>query len=428
MMSKKIQVSLFCFAALAINAPAAVAEDPVRLTSIDRETTADAGWTQWRGERRDGHISGQAWPADLSADHLSTSWSIDQGPSYSGPVVDGQRVYVTETADSQYEVVRALDRTSGEQIWEARWTGSMKVPFFAAANGSWIRATPAIDGDRLYVAGMRDVLVCLDTESGDILWKIDFVAATGSKVPDFGFVSSPLIVGDHVYVQAGASLAKLDKLTGKIVWQSLKDGGGMYGSAFSSPIMATIAGVPQLVVQTRSTLCGVDAESGNVLWSQDIEAFRGMNILTPTVIGDSVFTSSYGGRSTMLNVSRGDSGWSVEEAWTHKSQGYMSSPVVIDGHIYMHLRNQRLTCLEAASGAECWTTKPFGKYWSMVANGNRLLALDERGELLLIDASPEEFKLVDRRQVADNSWAHLAVVGDELFVRDLGATKRLVWK
>lgn len=391
--------------------------------SLDRDS-----WPQWRGPQRNGLVAGTTWPGDLSEKHLSESWSVSLGPSYSGPIVAADRVFVTETKGQQYEVVRALDRKTGEQLWEAEWEGSMKVPFFAASNGSWIRATPAFDGERLYVAGMRDVLVCLDGGTGKILWKRDFVAETGSKLPQFGFVSSPLLLGDHVFVQAGASFAKLDKFTGKTVWQTLKDGGGMFGSAFSSPVYATVADVPQLVVQTRSMLAGVNPEDGAVLWSQEIAAFRGMNILTPTVIGDAVFTSSYGGRSSLLNITQTATSWSITETWSHKSQGYMSSPVVIDGHIYLHLRNQRFVCLDAKTGAECWTTKPFGKYWSMVANGDKLLALDQRGELLLIQASPDEFKLISRRNVADDAWAHLAIVNDEVFVRDLRAMKVFAWK
>ena len=391
--------------------------------SLDRDS-----WPQWRGPHRNGLVAATTWPGDLSEQHLNEIWSVSQGPSYSGPIVAADRVFVTETKGKRYEVVRALNRKTGEQIWEAQWEGSMKVPFFAASNGSWIRATPAFDGERLYVAGMQDVLVCLDGESGKIVWKRDFVAETGSKLPQFGFVSSPLLVGDHIFVQAGASFAKLDKLTGKTVWQTLKDGGGMFGSAFSSPVFATIAGVPQFVVQTRSMLAGINPEDGAVLWSQEIPAFRGMNILTPTVIGDAVFTSSYGGRSSLFKITRTGTNWSIAEAWSHKSQAYMSSPVVIDGHIYLHLRNQRFVCLDAKNGAERWTTKPFGKYWSMVANGDKLLALDQRGELLLIQASPDEFKLISRRQVADDSWAHLAIVNDEVFVRDLGAMKAFSWK
>ena len=396
--------------------------------SIRGQSPSGNEWSQWRGPHRDGQVVGATWPTDLSEQHLSEKWSVPLGPSYSGPIVSQDRVFVTETKDDKFEVVRALDRQTGKQIWETQWEGSMKVPFFASANGSWIRATPAFDGERLYVAGMKDVLVCLDASTGDILWKRDFVADTSSPLPQFGFASSPLIHGDHIYVQAGASFAKLETLTGNIVWQTLKDEGGMNGSAFSSPVFATIAGVPQLVVQTRTNLAGVSPEDGAVLWSQEITAFRGMNILTPTVIGDRIFTSSYGGRSTLLTVSHEGTSWTVTEAWNHKSQGYMSSPVVIDGHIYLHLRNQRLVCLDATTGEERWTTKPFGKYWSMMANGDKLLALDESGKLMLIQSSADEFRLIDQTTVGDNAWAHVAIVNNEIFVRDLRELKAFVWQ
>ena len=395
--------------------------------AVVAEPGEEPAWPQWRGPTRDGQVAGADWPAKLNDEHLRQAWSVELQPSYSGPIVTADRVFVTETVDETHEVVRALDRATGKPIWEARWEGSLTVPFFAAANGSWIRATPCLDGDRLYVAGIRDLLVCLDATNGKEIWKVDFVAQSESPVPSFGFVASPLVVEDHLYVQAGGGFAKLNKATGEILWHVLKDGGGMLGSAFSSPVYATLGGQPQLVVQTRSKLAGIDLD-GNVLWSQEVPAFRGMNILTPTILGDSIFTSSYGGRSTLYHVARTDGNWQVTDQWTHKSQGYMSSPVVIDGHIYLHLRNQRFLCLDAASGEECWTTKPFGKYWSMVASGNQILALDERGELLLIEASPEEFKLLDRRMVAENAWAHLAVVGKQVFVRDLRAMKVFEWR
>jgi outer membrane protein assembly factor BamB len=229
-------------------------------------------------------------------------------------------------------------------------------------------------------------------------------------------------------VQAGGGFVKLDKRTGKIVWRVLDDGGGMYGSAFSSPYFAELHGQPQVVVQTRTLLAGVDPESGAVLWQEEIPAFRGMNILTPTVVDDSIFTASYGGRSMLFKSARNDRGWNLETSWTNKAQGYMSSPAVIDDHIYVHLRSQRFTCINLSNGEQTWTTTPFGKYWSMVANGEKILALDERGELLLIRANPKQFELLDRRQVADDSWAHLAVCDDEVFIRELNAMAVYHWE
>lgn len=390
---------------------------------------AKATWPQWRGPTRDSLLPAQAWPERLDSERLKQTWRVELGPSYSGPIVSEKSVFVTETKDKKQEVVRALDRETGKEQWSASWEGAISVPFFAAANGSWIRATPAYDGERLYVAGMKDVLVCLDAVNGKEVWRIDFVKDYAAPVPVFGFVSSPLVLGDYVYVQAGASFVKLDKRTGKEVWRTLKDSGGMNGSAFSSPVLATLGGTQQLVVQTRERLAGIDEQSGKELWSQAIPSFRGMNILTPTIINDSVFTSAYGGKSLSLQVEVAGSVFTPTISWENKTQAYMSSPVVIGSHAYLHLRNQRFTCIDLMSGKEAWITKPYGQYWSMVAQGDRILALDERGELLLIRANPERFELLDSRKISEAStWAHIAICENEIYVRELNAIAAYRWK
>ncbi|MFO0819031.1 MAG: PQQ-binding-like beta-propeller repeat protein [Pirellulales bacterium] len=393
--------------------------------------TADAlDWSQWRGPTRDGQISGVDWPNSLKDEHLKREWRVELGPSYSGPIVTADRVFTTETVDRAKEVVRAFDRATGKPVWSVEWEGALSVPFFAKSNGDWIRSTPAFDGERLYVAGMRDVLVCLRASDGQQLWRRDFVAEMKTPVPSFGFVCSPLVIDGSVYVQAGAAFLKLNALTGETQWKALADNGGMEGSAFSSPTYVSLEGQPQLVVQTRQKLAGVSPASGEVLWSEDVPAFRGMNILTPVLHEGRFFTSAYGGKSLAYAVKREGDKFTVSTAWENKTQGYMSSPVIIDGHAYIHLRNQRFTCINLASGEQTWTTpKTFGKYWSMVANNDRILALDERGDLLLIQADPKEFKLIDERHISDEeTWAHLAVSGQQLIVRDLKGLSVYTWK
>jgi outer membrane protein assembly factor BamB len=235
----------------------------------------------------------------------------------------------------------------------------MTVPFFAAANGSWIRSTPARADGRLFVASMEDVLVCLNAENGEEIWKKDFRAEFGTGNQSFGFACSPLVHEGYVYAQTAAGLLKIDCSSGNTVWRSLSESGGMMGGAFSSPVIATIQNTPQLVVQTRTKLCGVAMDSGTELWSVSVPAFRGMNILTPTVMGDRIFTSSYGGGSFLFEVTQKDGKLSVSEIWKTKTEAYMSSPVVVDGNIFVHLRNQRVTCLDAATGSTLWTSKPF---------------------------------------------------------------------
>lgn len=389
----------------------------------------DAIWSQWRGPNRDGTLTGAPWPETLDESKLKLRWQTKLDPSYSGPIVTADRVFTTETRDLESEFVIAFDRQMGKKLWEVGWPGQMSVPFFAKENGSWIRATPAYDGESLYVAGMRDVLVCLDAVTGSVKWKYDFVQELKTDLPAFGMVCSPLVIGDAVYVQAGASFVKLNKKTGQVIWRSLQDDGGMMGSAFSSPMLTNIGSTPQLLVQTRTRLAGVDPESGRELWSQEIEAFRGMNILTPVVHNEKVFTTAYGGQSHLFELTRQAEAWKPREVWQTKQQGYMSTPVVIDGHAYIHLKNQRFACINLETGQETWTTKPYGKYWSLVANGNKILALDETGILRLIAANPKEFTPLSERQVSSESaWAHLAVCGSDVCIRSLRNLYLFDWK
>lgn len=400
------------------------------LLLVATSTSLPAGdWPQWRGPQRDGHFIGPVWPDKLGTNQLRQVWRVELGPSYSGPIVSGDRVFTTETRDKQIEVVTAFDLQSGQQLWRVEWNGALSVPFFAKSNGDWIRATPACDGESLFVAGMRDVLVCLDAQTGKERWRFDFVKQLDAPVPDFGFVCSPLVDGDAVYVQAGASFVKLNKRTGEVIWRTLQDKGGMWGSVFSSPVFATLAGQRQLVVQTREKLAGIDPADGTVLWEQPVEAFRGMNILTPLAHKDILFTSTYGGKTIGFKVAQADGKFTVTEAWQHKAQGYMSTPVVIDGVAYTHLKSQRLMAIEVETGRELWTSDTsFGKYMSLVAQGDRILALDQRGILFLLRANQEKCDLLDQRKLTNaETWAHLAVAGEQLLVRELNALTAYRW-
>ena len=389
-----------------------------------------ADWVQWRGANRACNLAEPAnWPASLDENHLQLRFRVPLGPGYSGPIVAADRVFVTETVDKEKEVVRAFDRMSGKELWKSEWPGAMSVPFFAAANGSWIRSTPVYDGNNLYVAGMLDVLVALEGATGKEIWRVDFARTFGTGVESFGFVCSPLVDDGHLFVQTGGGLAKVNCRNGEIVWRAMKEDGGMMGGAFSSPVIETLCGIRQLVVQTRSRLAGVDIESGQELWTIDVPSFRGMNILTPTVIGDCVFTSSYGGGSFLYQIARNDQKFSASELWKKTVEAYMSSPVVVNGKLYTHLKNQRFTCIDPSNGDSLWTSKPFGKYWSMAVNGNRLLVLDERGHLLLVEANEKDYLQLDSRHVSDSStWAHIAVSDDYVFVRALDELLVYRWK
>jgi outer membrane protein assembly factor BamB len=395
---------------------------------VTTQVQAAKEWTQWRGAQRNGILANAQWLDSLDTNHLNVQWSTPLGPSYSGPVIQDGIVYTTETRDQKWEVATAFEVVTGKKLWETKWDGAMSVPFFARSNGSWIRATPTLHRGKLYVAGMRDMLVCLDAKTGKKLWSRDFPRELKTAVPSFGFVSSPLPVGEALFVQAGGGIMKIESDTGKTIWTSLKDGGGMNGSAFSSPTIETLFNQEQLVVQKRTELVGLDLEKGKVLWNEKTPAFRGMNIMTPCKYKNGFFASTYGGGSFFLNLSREQEGYQVEQAWKTTVQGYMSTPILIDKYAYLHLRNQRVTCIDMETGKQMWTTRPYGKYWSMVSDGKRILALDSGGTLYLLNANPDKFDLVDSRKVSDSStWAHLATIDGYVFIRSLDKLISLRW-
>jgi hypothetical protein len=198
----------------------------------------------------------------------------------------------------------------------------------------------------------------------------------------------------------------------------------------SSPILADLAGQRQLVVQQPKFLAGVDPQSGKVLWSVSVPAFRTGNIITPTIFKDCILTGAFGGRTQLVQIARRDGKIEATPLWSINEQGYMSSPVIIDGHAYMHLRNQRVVCLDLGKGKVTWVSdKRFGRYWSMVARKDRILALDQEGVLRLLRANPKKMEVLDSRVISeDETWAHLAVVDRQLFIRELRALAVYDWR
>ena len=389
---------------------------------------ASPHWDQWRGPKRDGTVEGAKWPDKL--DSAKQLWRMPLGSSYSGPVTNGKLVFTTESKDKQFEVAHAVDAENGKIVWSAQWEGHQGVPFFAKRNGDWIRSTPAMDERTLFVSGMQDVLVALNIADGKEKWRVNFPKDLQAGSQAFGYVASPMVDGEYLYAHVGAGLCKLNRATGKLIWRSMDDGGGMMGGSFSSPVIANVAGKRQVVAQGRTELSGLDVDNGTVLWSQAVKSFRGMNIYTPVVLGSRIFTSAYGGQSQAWEIGKDGEAMKPALAWEHKSEGYMSTPVIVEGKVYMHLRNQKFACMDLASGKQLWISeKKFGEYMSLIVQGDRILALDAKGVLYLIKANSEKLEILSEKKVSDEEcWAHLAVEDGRLYIRELKGLSAWQWK
>jgi outer membrane protein assembly factor BamB len=389
---------------------------------------SDETWPQWRGTRRDGSVVAPAWPNGLQDTVLKQMWRLELPPSFSGPVVGEDTVFVTFTDDEKSEGVVALDRRTGDQRWKAEWEATMTVAELGTSMGSWIRATPSLSGQQLFVAGMPDLLVCLDTKTGNQQWQVDFCERYGTPLPELGLVSSPLVDDDGVYVQAADSFVKVNKNTGNSIWRSLERDDKGQGS-YSSPELAVIHGRRQLLVANIDDIAGVDPKNGNVLWKRTLDSYDQGCIIAPIAYQGGIFTSTRASRTGYYPLEFTQEQFTLHDGWTNKLVVYMSSPIVIGDFAYMHLKNGRFACVDLRNGTIKWTSnRPFGKYCSLAWNQDTILSLTNEGQLLLIKANPDEFELLDSRTISDQeTWGHIAIAGKQIFIREKNAITAFQW-
>jgi outer membrane protein assembly factor BamB len=407
------------------DAPQPVPGAVIHAGSDERAVTTSQDWAQWRGPKRDGWATGQTWPGKLNG-KLVARWSADIGSGYSGPCVGGGKVFTLETYKGSVEVVRAFDRKTGKELWTQQWAGSFSVPFYGNKAGSWVKSTPAYDGKSVYAMGMREHFVCMDAQAGAIKWQVNIPKKLNTSIAGYGGVASPEVVGEHVYICAGDGVVKFEKHTGKIVWHADLDN---YSNG--SAVFANIGGLDQIVIVNLDGPIGLDAATGKRLWKRRITSTFKMSMITPAVVGDTVYMAVHGGRMYRLNIKKTGSEWKAAEVWDNRLQSHISSPVVRDGFLYYHARNNQLNCVDAANGDIKWATGrlQFGSMSSVIINGEKILLLNGDGGLYLIKATPAGFTVLDQRKVGpQKTWAHLAAADNQIFIRERDRLTCYTWQ
>jgi outer membrane protein assembly factor BamB len=237
-----------------------------------------------------------------------------------------------------------------------------------------------------------------------------------------GYNGSPTIDGDHLYALVsgpGAGVVCFEKATGKVVWKSQDD-----QAAYAPPIVATIAGVKQVVAFTVSGALGLDAKDGALLWRVPLSTNYGRHVIAPIVHGDLVIVGSHevGLIATRLSAAGGKV--TAQQAWSVKALGpNFSSPVRIGEYLY-GLVGKQVVCVDIASGKSLWqhegnvSTSPDKAFAAFIAAGDKVLMFNDGGELLLFAADPKEYKEFGRVQVCGKSWCHPAYVDGKIVVRD----------
>jgi outer membrane protein assembly factor BamB len=384
-----------------------------------------ADWPQFLGPNRDGVSPEtgllQAWPQKGPP----LLWQKDVGESYSGPVVaDGKLILFHRVGDK--DVVACLDAATGKERWQFAYPTSYQDQL---GKGDGPRATPVIAGSRVYTLGAQGRLHCLDLDSGKKIWDRSLVEEY--KVPPsyFGVGTTPLVEGKLVLVNVGgpkAGIVAFDRDTGKEAWRATDD-----GASYSSPVAATLGGKRTAVFFTRQGVVLLDPKTGAVRYTKRWRARynASVNAATPLVIGDLVFFSaSYETGALLLKVGSDK----VEEVWSgdEEMSNHYATCVHHKGFLCgFHGRQEpgaALRCVELKTGKVRWTRPRYG-CGSMVLADGRLIILTERGDLVLAEPTPQEYRELARVHVFDAPpcRAQIALADGRLFARD--GAKLMCW-
>ena len=385
-------------------------------------------WPGWRGPERNG-IAPAAQAPSTWPEAFSPAWRVDVGEGYSSPVVSGGRVFV-HSRRGDLEVVTALDLQSGARLWRhdypARFVQNTIVP--TALPGPF--ATPAVDGGRVFTLGAGGILSSWDAASGDLLWRHDYSTSVQVTGLFCGTAASPLVDGGRLIVQvgsdpAGGHVLALDPATGGEVWAWRGVGPG-----YASPILIEVDGHRQLVTLTESSIVGLNAADGTLLWSAPFTDDWHENIMTPVWTGTHVVVSGPRRGTHAFAVRRREDGWEAAPAWSNADLTmYMTSPVLADGIIYGHAstRAGQFVALDAATGAVRWASEGReGEFASALLAGDDLLLLTGDAELLVAEPTPTSFAVSHHYDVADGvTWTIPVPLPDGLLVRDATGLSRL---
>jgi outer membrane protein assembly factor BamB len=367
-----------------------------------------ADWPQWRGPRRDGISSETGWLTRWPGLGPKRLWTAQVGEGFSSVAVTGGRLYTMGNASGR-DTVYCLAAGTGRPVWKY----SYSCP---AGDHTGPRATPTVDGNRVYTLSREGQAFCLNASSGLLLWGKDLRRETGAETPRWGFASSPLVTGKLVIFNVGTAGTALDKVTGRPVWKS---GAGIAG--YASPVAYSAAGHRGVAIFTATGIAGVDPASGRRLWHHPWQTSYDVNAADPVFAGDTVFISSNYNRGCALLrlIPSGGADRTVrpQVVWENRNmRNHFNSCVLLGGYLYGNDENT-LKCLDVKTGAERWRRRGMGKGGLIAADGH-LIVLTERGTLVLSQANPASYtELAHASVMRGTCWTHPVLANGLIYCR-----------
>ncbi len=405
-------------------------------------------WTQWMGSSRDGVYREKGITKSIPAAGLKVLWRMPIAGGYSGPAVADGRVVVMDyvisggnstnnaggrDAMTGTERVLAFDASTGRELWKVSYERPYNLSY---ANGP--RATPTIDGERVYALGAEGDLHCVNIKTGEILWRKQLADEYKSETPIWGHAAHPLVHGDLLYVLAGGEgsvVVALDKATGNEVWRSLTAS----EIGYCPPTIQRLGQEDRLIIWDADALHALDLKSGKVIWDYPLKPRYGMSICAPQRSGDLLYACGIGETAAMIKLDA--DGKPSETLWTGKPKsrvyGANCTPLFVGETLYgADCGTGEFVAVNALDGVQHWQTfslttggerrASHGTAF-VVRHEDRFLLFAETGDLIFAELSPTGFKEVGRMRVLEPTgdcfgrpvvWSHPAFANKCMFARN----------
>jgi outer membrane protein assembly factor BamB len=393
------------------------------------------------------NVNGSDWPGWRGADQSNISpdtgllkswpeggpkllWTYENaGNGYSSHAVVDGKLYTLGARHSR-ELLICLDAKTGAEIWTAEVEQDPEDGY-RTNWGTGPRSTPTVSDGHVYALGVAGDIVCISADEGKRVWSRNLVNDFGGEVSKWGYSESPTVDGDKVLVTPGGSkgaIVALDKKTGTTIWQS-KDLTDL--AEYSSVVIADVDGRRQYVQFFMKTLAGVDAESGDLLWTSDWSQGRTAVVPTPIYRDGHVFvTSGYNAGAKLVNIN----GTNSEVVWQNNEMiNHHGGVVLVSGHVYgfSDQKKGNLMCLNFMTGEVAWMERVDRELTkgSVHAADGMLYCMNENGGwVYLVEASPRgfnekgKFKLPKETSLREGTrgriWSHPVVISGKLYLRD----------
>ncbi len=405
-------------------------------------------WPQWGGPRRDlvwretGIVD--TLPAVESATGmLPRVWTAKIGSGYVGPAVaDGRVVVADRVAEQNLERVLCFDAETGKELWKHEYEARYTISYPLGP-----RATPTIDGDRVYVLGAVGHLFCFDASSGRVVWQKHLPTDFGTELPSWGMAAAPLVDGDQLILLAGgkpnAMVISLDKHNGNEKWRAL-DG---KEPGYCPPVILDFGGQRQLIVWHPAAVFGLNPADGKELWTQPFAVEAGLTIPTPRKIGNRLFVTSFYDGPLMIDL--GADGRSPRVLWqtapnntelkNNSLHAIMCTPIVTDDYIFGVGSYGEMRCLETSTGRMVWETHDAtgpGRWWNafLVPHGDQVILCNEQGEIIFAKLAGDGYHELSRAKLIEPTqpiqrrmtvWSHPAFAMRSVFARNDGELIRV---